>query len=52
MIQANEQKILDNVRWFGSDSIAQNNYLLRNKDSALFAIKTNFVNPLSSKLKE
>ena len=46
MIQANEHKILDNVRWFGSDSIAQNNHLLRNKDSALFAIKTNFLNPL------
>ena len=46
MIQANEHKILDQVRWFGADSIAQNNHLLRNKDSALFAIKTNFVNPL------
>lgn len=46
MIQANEHTILDQVRWFGADSIAQNNHLLRNKDSALFAIKTNFVNPL------
>ncbi len=46
MIQANEHKILDKVRWFGADSTAQNNHLLRNKDSALFAIKTNFVNPL------
>lgn len=39
MIQANEHKILDKVRWFGADSTAQNNHLLRNKDSALFAIK-------------
>jgi ABC-type branched-subunit amino acid transport system substrate-binding protein len=46
MIQANEYTILDKVRWFGADSIAQNNHLLRNTDSALFAIKTNFVNPL------
>lgn len=48
MIQANEYKSLDKVRWFGVDSIAQNNHLLRNEDSALFAIKTNFVNPLFS----
>ena len=48
LIQANEYKSLDKVRWFGVDSIAQNNHLLRNKDSALFAIKINFVNPLFS----
>ena len=46
MIQANEHKSLDKVRWFGADSSAQNNHLLRNTDSAFFAIKTNFVNPL------
>jgi ABC-type branched-subunit amino acid transport system substrate-binding protein len=46
MIQANEHTILDQVRWFGADSTAQNNHLLLNKDSALFSIKTNFVNPL------
>lgn len=39
---------LGNVRWYGSDSIAQNHHITKNTDSALFAIKTNFSNPLFS----
>ncbi len=39
---------LDDIRWYGSDSIAQNHHITKNIDSALFAIKTNFSNPLYS----
>ena len=39
---------LGNVRWYGSDSIAQNHHITKNIDSALFALKTNFSNPLYS----
>ena len=39
---------LGNIRWYGSDSIAQNHHITKNIDSALFAIKTNFSNPLYS----
>jgi branched-chain amino acid transport system substrate-binding protein len=48
LIQSSMYHALANVRWYGSDSIAQNHYITKNKDAALFAIKTNFSNPLYS----
>jgi ABC-type branched-subunit amino acid transport system substrate-binding protein len=39
---------LEKVRWYGSDSIAQNHHIIKNIDSATFAMKTNFSNPLYS----
>jgi ABC-type branched-subunit amino acid transport system substrate-binding protein len=39
---------LEKVRWYGSDSIAQNHHITKNVDSAMFAMKTNFSNPLYS----
>jgi len=39
---------LGKVRWYGSDSIAQNHHIIKNIDSAMFAMKTNFSNPLYS----
>ena len=46
LIQSPIYHSLGNVRWYGSDSIAQNHHITKNIDSALFAIKTNFSNPL------
>ncbi len=46
LIQSSMYHSLANVRWYGSDSIAQNHHMTKNIDSALFAIKTNFSNPL------
>ena len=48
LIQSRNYHTLENVRWYGSDSIAENHHLTKNIDSALFAIKTNFSNPLYS----
>jgi len=48
LIQSPIYHSLGNVRWYGSDSIAQNHHITKNIDSALFAIKTNFSNPLYS----
>ena len=48
LIQAPLYGMLENVRWYGSDSTAQNHHLTKNVDSALFAMKTNFTNPLYS----
>ena len=48
LIQSSMYHSLANVRWYGSDSIAQNHHITKNIDSALFAIKTNFSNPLYS----
>ncbi len=48
LIQANEHKILDKVKWYGSDSSAQNIGITKNYDSASFAFLTNFTNPLYS----
>jgi len=48
LIQSSMYHALANVRWYGSDSIAQNHYITKNIDAALFAIKTNFSNPLYS----
>jgi ABC-type branched-subunit amino acid transport system substrate-binding protein len=48
LIQSLNYHSLEDVRWYGSDSIAENHHLIKNIDSALFAIKTNFSNPLYS----
>jgi ABC-type branched-subunit amino acid transport system substrate-binding protein len=48
LIQSPLHEILEKVRWYGSDSIAQNHHITKNVDSALFAMKTNFSNPLYS----
>ena len=48
LIQAPLYEILEKVRWYGSDSIAQNHHTTKNVDSAIFAMKTNFSNPLYS----
>jgi ABC-type branched-subunit amino acid transport system substrate-binding protein len=48
LIQSPMYRLLDDIRWYGSDSIAQNHHITKNIDSALFAIKTNFSNPLYS----
>ena len=48
LIQSRNYHSLEDVRWYGSDSIAENHHLIKNIDSALFAIKTNFSNPLYS----
>ena len=42
LIQSSMYSSLGNIRWYGSDSIAQNHHITKNIDSALFAIKTNF----------
>ena len=48
LIQSPLYEILEKVRWYGSDSIAQNHHIIKNIDSAMFATKTNFSNPLYS----
>jgi ABC-type branched-subunit amino acid transport system substrate-binding protein len=48
LIQAPLYEILEKVRWYGSDSIAQNHHTTKNVDSAIFAMNTNFSNPLYS----
>ena len=46
LIQSPLYETLGKVRWYGSDSIAQNHHVTKNGDSALFAMQTNFANPL------
>ena len=48
LIQAPLYGMLEKVRWYGSDSIAQNHHITKNIDSAMFAMNTNFTNPLYS----
>ena len=40
LIQSPLYEILEKVRWYGSDSIAQNHHITKNVDSAMFAMKT------------
>ena len=37
LIQSPLYEILEKVRWYGSDSIAQNHHIIKNVDSAIFA---------------
>jgi ABC-type branched-subunit amino acid transport system substrate-binding protein len=46
LIQAQNHKYLDKVRWYGSDGTAKNERLLKTVEAAEFAEKTNFTNPL------
>ena len=48
LIQAYHHPILSKVRWFGSDGTALNENLVRNSESALFAINTSFSSPIFS----
>ena len=48
LIQAPLYGMLEKARWYGSDSIAQNHHITKNVDSAMFAMNTNFTNPLYS----
>ncbi len=48
LIQSTLYEDLGKVRWYGSDKIAQNHHITKNIDSASFAMKTNFSNPLYS----
>jgi branched-chain amino acid transport system substrate-binding protein len=45
-IKAQDHPVLSTVRWYGTDSTAQNGALVRNSSASLFAIKTGFLNPL------
>ena len=45
-IGAENQPVLSIVKWYGSDGSVLNNKLVRNVESALFAVKTGFVNPI------
>jgi branched-chain amino acid transport system substrate-binding protein len=45
-IGAQNLPVLSNVKWFGSDGSVLNNKLVKNMDAALFAVKTDFVNPI------
>ena len=47
-IQAYNLPILSMVRWFGSDGTALNEKLIRNQESALFAVNTSFSSPIFS----
>ena len=48
LIQAPLYESLGKVKWYGSDKIAQSHHVTKNGDSALFAMQTNFTNPLYS----
>ncbi len=48
LIQSTLYEDLGKVRWYGSDKIAQNHQITKNVDSASFAMKVNFSNPLFS----
>ncbi len=48
LIQAQLFDNLGKVRWYGSDSVAENHHLTKNIDSANFATQTRFINPLFS----
>ena len=48
LIQAQLFDNLGKIRWYGSDSVAENHHLTKNIDSANFATQTGFINPLFS----
>jgi branched-chain amino acid transport system substrate-binding protein len=45
-IEAQNHPGLSMVKWYGSDGSALNDKLVRNIESAMFAVKTGFVNPI------
>lgn len=52
LIQAQLFDPLTKVRWYGSDSVAENHHIIKNIDSGQFALETNFTNPLYSTASE
>lgn len=52
LIQAQLFDPLTKVRWYGSDSVAENHHIVKNIDSGQFAAETNFTNPLYSTASE
>ena len=47
-IQAYNHPVLSKVKWYGSDGTALNEKLIKNYESALFAVNTSFSNPIYS----
>ena len=47
-IQAYNHPVLSKVKWYGSDGTALNEKLIRNRESALFAVNTSFSSPIYS----
>ena len=47
-IQAYNHQVLSKVKWYGSDGTALNERLIRNRESALFAVNTSFSSPIYS----
>ena len=47
-IQAYNHPVLSKVKWYGSDGTALNEKLIRNRESALFAVNTSFNSPIFS----
>ena len=47
-IQAYNHPVLSKVKWYGSDGTALNERLIRNRESALFAVNTSFSSPIYS----
>jgi branched-chain amino acid transport system substrate-binding protein len=45
-IEAQNQPVLSMVKWYGSGTSALNNRLVRNIEAAMFAAKTDFINPI------
>jgi ABC-type branched-subunit amino acid transport system substrate-binding protein len=45
-IEAQNQPVLSMVKWYGSGTSALNNKLVRNTEAAMFAAKTDFINPI------
>jgi branched-chain amino acid transport system substrate-binding protein len=45
-IQAYSHPVLSKVKWYGSDGSALNDALVRNYESAFFAVDTSFYNPI------
>ena len=48
LIQAQLFDNLGKIRWYGSDSVAENHHITKNIDAAVFATQTHFSNPLFS----
>src|SRR5215469_15532863 len=44
-IEAQNQPVLSMVKWYGSGTTALNNRLVKNTEAAMFAAKTDFINP-------
>jgi branched-chain amino acid transport system substrate-binding protein len=45
-IEAQNQPVLSMVKWYGTGTTALNNRLVKNTEAAMFAAKTDFINPI------